>query len=55
MIADRYGQRKLVQLYVTLADRDNETANATIRAVLGISEDKLVKDWRAYMRMLARA
>lgn len=54
LIADRYGERKLVQLYVSLADRDNGPADGDIRAVLGISEKKLIKDWRAYMKSLAR-
>jgi hypothetical protein len=54
LIADRYGERKLVRLYVSLADRDNGPADDDIRAVLGISEKKLVKDWRAYLKSLAR-
>lgn len=54
LIADRYGERKLVRLYVSLADRDNGPADADIRAVLGISEKKLITDWRAYMKSLAR-
>ena len=54
LIADRYGEKKLVRLYVTLADRDNETANSTIRTVLGISENRLVRDWKAYLKTLAR-
>lgn len=53
LIADRYGERKLVQLYVALADRDDGPADGDIRAVLGISERKLIKDWRAYMSALA--
>jgi hypothetical protein len=54
LIADRYGERKLVRLYVSLADRDNGPADGDIRAVLGISEQKLIKDWRAYLKALAR-
>jgi hypothetical protein len=54
LIADRYGERKLVRLYVSLADRDNGPADDDIRAVLGISEKKLIKDWRAYLKSLAR-
>ncbi len=54
LIADRYGERKLVRLYVSLADRDDGPADDDIRAVLGISEKKLIKDWRAYMKSLAR-
>jgi hypothetical protein len=53
LIADRYGERKLVRLYVSFADRDNGPADGDIRAVLGISEKKLIKDWRAYMKSLA--
>jgi hypothetical protein len=54
LIADRYGERKLVRLYVSLADRDNGPADGDIQAVLGISEKKLIKDWREYMKSLAR-
>ena len=54
LIGDRYGEKKLVRLYVTLADRDNETANSTVNTVLGISENRLVRDWKAYLKSLAR-
>ena len=35
--------------------RPDSPADEDIRAVLGVSEEKLVKDWRAYLRTLARA
>jgi hypothetical protein len=54
MIADRYGERKLVKLYVSLADRDEGPTDGDFRAVLGISEKKFVRDWRAYLKSLAR-
>jgi len=54
LIADRYGERKLVRLFIALADRDNGPADGDIRAVLGITEKKLIKDWRAYLKSLAR-
>jgi hypothetical protein len=54
MIADRYGERKLIRLYASLADRDNGPVDGDIRAVLGISENRLVRDWRAYLTSLAR-
>jgi hypothetical protein len=54
MIADRYGEKKLVRLYVLTADRDDETVSATLRSVIGISDERLVRNWRAYMKDLAR-
>lgn len=54
MLAERYGQAKLIALYVALADRDSGLPEKDIRRVLGISEDKLVADWRAYLAQQAR-
>jgi len=54
LIADKFGERKLVRLYIALADRNKGPDDGDIRAVLGISEKKLVADWRAYMKSLAR-
>jgi hypothetical protein len=53
MIADRYGERKLIELYVAMADPAGDAPEDDIRAVLGVSEQKLVKDWRAYLKSLA--
>jgi hypothetical protein len=53
MIADRYGERKLIELYVAMADPAGDPPEEDIRAVLGVSEQKLVKDWRAYLKSLA--
>jgi hypothetical protein len=52
LIADRFGQRKLVRLYIALADRHGGPADIDIRETLGISEKKLVTDWRGYLKSL---
>ena len=54
MIADRHGERKLVRLYVVMADAGGNPVDQDTQTVLGISEDQLVKDWRAVMKSLAR-
>lgn len=53
MVAGTYGQDKLIALYVALADAIPVSPDAAIRAILGIGEAKLVKDWRAYVADLA--
>jgi hypothetical protein len=53
MIADRYGERKLIQLYLAMADAAGDPPSVDIETVLGISETRLVKDWRAYLKTLA--
>jgi len=53
MIAERYGEKKLVRLYVELADPEGGAAAEDFTSVLGISEQRLVRDWRAYMSSLA--
>jgi hypothetical protein len=47
MIAEQYGNNKLLDLYVAMGD-DEDDADEDIRAVLGISSDELVKDWRRF-------
>ena len=52
MIAERYGEQELVELYQAMADEDDPVGE-DIRAILGISSDKLVGDWRDYMQTVA--
>jgi hypothetical protein len=47
MIAERYGNQKLLDLYVAMGD-DQRSVDKDIRAILGISSDELVKDWRRF-------
>jgi hypothetical protein len=54
MIAERYGERRLVRLYVAMADDAGGSASEDVDDVLGISEAQLVRQWRAYLREAAR-
>ena len=47
MIAERYGDEKLLALYAAMGD-DEGPVGEDIRKVLGISSDKLVEDWRRF-------
>ena len=55
MIAERYGQNKLIALYVSFADSSSASDSEEIKATLGISEAALVKQWRAYLAARASA
>jgi hypothetical protein len=55
MIAERYGQNKLIALYVSYADSKSVPQSGQIKATLGISEGELVKQWRAYLSARAGA
>ncbi len=49
MIADRYGEKRLIRLYVELADSSGGSPKAEIRQVLGVTEQRLVRQWRRYL------
>jgi hypothetical protein len=49
MIAERYGQKRLIALYVAYADGKSVPEAEEIQATLGISEAELVKQWRVYL------
>jgi hypothetical protein len=55
MLADRYGQKKLVRLYVALTDSAGTGWPDELEDVLGIDDKTLVRDWRAYLRAKAAA
>jgi hypothetical protein len=55
MIAERYGQKQLISLYVSLADSTSPPAGGDIKATLGITEQTLVKQWRSYLFARAKA
>jgi hypothetical protein len=55
MIAERFGQKKLIALYVSYADNKTAPSSGDIKATLGISERELVKQWRAYLDARAGA
>jgi hypothetical protein len=55
MIAERYGQKKLIALYVAYANDKSVPAAGQIQSTLGISEAQLVKQWRAYLSARAGA
>jgi hypothetical protein len=54
MIAERHGNQKLLDLYVAMGDDEREVGQ-DIRAILGISSDELVKDWRRFTENTARS
>jgi hypothetical protein len=49
MIAERYGQKRLIALYVSYADGKSVPAAGEIKTTLGITEAELVKQWRSYL------
>jgi hypothetical protein len=55
MIAERYGQKQLIALYVAYADDETASAAGEIKTTLGISEAELVKQWRGYLDSRAGA
>ena len=55
MIAERYGEKKLVALYAAVTDSSGAGYPEEMREVLGIGERALVHDWKAYLRDKAAA
>lgn len=53
MIAERYGEQKLVELYLALADTTEAPVDADLREVLGISLAQLTADWKRYLQGVA--
>jgi hypothetical protein len=53
MIAERYGQKKLIALYVSYANNQSVPAAGQIKSTLGISQAQLVKQWLAYLNARA--
>jgi hypothetical protein len=49
MIAEHYGEKRLIALYVAYADSNSVPESGQIKATLDISETQLVKQWRAYL------
>ncbi len=50
MIAEKYGEKKLVQLYSALSDSAGPGWPDETVDVLGITKAQLVRDWKAYLR-----
>ncbi|MEO7979357.1 MAG: hypothetical protein ABI807_00410 [Sporichthyaceae bacterium] len=55
LIAQRYGEEKLVALYAAVTDSSGAGYPDEMREVLGIGERTLVRDWKAYLRDKAAA
>lgn len=53
LIAQTYGEEKLVELYVALADRTAAPIDVVLRDVLGVTQAQLVADWQRYLNQLA--
>jgi hypothetical protein len=52
LIAQRYGEEKLIRLYLRTAD-DRGSPAEDLQQVLGLTERQLVRQWRAYLLDLA--
>jgi len=55
MIAERYGERRLVRLYAALNDSAGPGWPEETLELLGVNEGELVRDWKAYLRDEARS
>ncbi|MDQ1600747.1 MAG: hypothetical protein QOD68_2221 [Actinomycetota bacterium] len=55
MIAERYGEKRLIALYVSYANNKSVPESGQIKATLDISEAQLVTQWRAYLGARAGA
>ena len=53
MIAQRYGEERLVRLYEALSDSTGPGWPEETRDVLGVPAQRLVRQWRAYLVELA--
>jgi hypothetical protein len=55
MVAERYGEKKLVELYEALSDSAGAGWPEETADVLGISSRQLVREWRQYLDYLAES
>ncbi len=55
MIAEEYGQKRLLRLYMALSDSSGPGWPEETAEVLGVDERRLERDWRAYLRAKAAA
>jgi hypothetical protein len=55
MVAERYGEKKLVELYEALSDSAGAGWPEETSDVLGISSRQLVREWRQYLDYLAES
>ena len=55
LIAERYGEKKLVALYEAVSDSSGPGWPDEMRDVLGIGQDELVREWRDDLRAKAAA
>ncbi|HEX6936940.1 MAG TPA: hypothetical protein VF227_10505, partial [Actinomycetes bacterium] len=55
MIAERYGEKRLVEFYAAMADSAGEGWPEETAEVLGLTAEELSRDWRAYVRDKAKS
>jgi hypothetical protein len=55
MVAERYGEKKLVTLYSSLVDSSGPGWPQESVDVLGIGQKQITQDWKAYLRQKAAA
>ncbi|MBA0050287.1 hypothetical protein E0L36_05040 [Streptomyces sp. AJS327] len=49
MIAERWGERRLIDLYLTVGEGERPEIDRALREVLGIGEAEFTERWRAYV------
>ena len=55
MIAERYGEKRLVEFYAAMADSAGPGWPEETAEVLGLTAEELSRDWRAYVRDKAKS
>lgn len=49
MIAERWGERRLIDLYLAVSEGEERDVDRAVREVLGVSEAELTEQWRSYV------
>ena len=55
MIAERFGQKRLVRFYRAMSDSEGSGWPLELPDELGMTQQELVRDWKAYLREKAKA
>ena len=55
MIADRFGETRLVRFYRAMSDSEGSGWPLELADELGMTQQELVRDWKAYLREKAKA
>ena len=55
MIAERFGEKRLVRFYRAMSDSEGSGWPLEVADELGMTQQELVRDWKAYLRDKAKA